>query len=114
MNAIRGTFRDGEVVFDVPPNWPDGTRVEIEPIPEIPASLLTDEEQDDPETLAKWIAWCESHESILTPEEEAAWQRAIVRQNAREIAIWDEHRRDPESLSDDAKPDAVIDNAARE
>ena len=47
MKAIRGTFRDGEIVPDVPPNWPDGTRVEIEPIPEIPASLLTDEEQGD-------------------------------------------------------------------
>ena len=112
MNAIRGTIQDGKVVFHTPPDWPNGTRVEIEPVPAIPASLMADEEQDDdPEALAKWIAWCESHESILTPEEEAAWQRAIVKQNAWKIANWDKHCRELESLFDDTKPDAVIDNS---
>jgi hypothetical protein len=34
MNALQGTIQDGKVIFDIPTALPDGTRVEVLPIPE--------------------------------------------------------------------------------
>lgn len=33
MNPIVGTIQDGQVVFDSQVDWPDGTRVELHPVP---------------------------------------------------------------------------------
>jgi hypothetical protein len=33
MNAIRGTFKNGQVVLDGPADWPEGCRLRIAPEP---------------------------------------------------------------------------------
>ncbi len=64
MNAIRGTIQNGKVVFDAPPNWPEGKEVlvvdpaeankSVPPVPPVP--MMTEEEQgDDPESIARWL-----------------------------------------------------------
>ena len=44
MNAIRGTFKNGQVVLDGPADWPEGCRLRIAPDP----TAATD--SDPPET----------------------------------------------------------------
>jgi hypothetical protein len=73
MGAIRGMIQGGKVVFDTPPDWPEGTPVEVEPVraeesigineeergprPVVPFRMMTEEEQaDDPESIAHWLA----------------------------------------------------------
>jgi len=77
MSAIRGTIQDGKVVFETPPHWPEGTQVEVEPVREEETIGISEEEQgDDPESIARWLAWADQIQPlILTPEEEA-WQKA--------------------------------------
>lgn len=56
MSAIRGTIRDGKVVFDAPPDWPEGTPVEVEPVRSSERIGISEEEQgDDPESIARWL-----------------------------------------------------------
>jgi hypothetical protein len=89
MSAIKGTFKNGQVVLDAPPDWPEGCRlkVEPEPLPEgtvmatdrprdehNPAKIGLDESEwrDDPEALADWKAWLQTIEPVeFTPEEAA-------------------------------------------
>lgn len=83
MSVIRGTIQDGKVVFDTPPDWPEGKEVlVIDPAEANKASiddgdrfrmLLEEEQGTDPESIAKWLAWFDSLEPLkMTQEEEAA------------------------------------------
>jgi hypothetical protein len=76
MNAIKGTFKNGEIVLNEPANWPEGTQVLVEPVPRPEVNGMTEAEQgDDPESLARWLRWYDSLEPLLmTPEEEADWK----------------------------------------
>ena len=72
MSAIRGVIHDGKVVFDTPPAWPEGTPVEVEPVRER-IGISEEEQGDDPESIARWLAWFDSVEPVqMKPEEEAA------------------------------------------
>ena len=72
MSAIRGVIHDGKVVFDTPPAWPEGTPVEVEPVRAASRIGVREEEQgDDPESVARWLAWFDSLEPVqMKPEEE--------------------------------------------
>jgi hypothetical protein len=87
MNAIKGTFKNGQIVLNEPANWPEGTQVLIEPVPGPGANGMTEVEQgDDPESLARWLRWYDSLEPLLmTPEEEADWK--AWRQKVKEYTI---------------------------
>jgi len=100
MSAIRGTIRDGKVVFDTPPDWPDGTPVEVEPARAGDRIGLSEEEQgDDPESIARWLAWADQIQPLLmTPEEEAEWQKARAEQKAWELANWETRSKKIEDL----------------
>ena len=41
MNVIEATFKNGQIVPDGPPDWPEGCRLRIEPVPA---------DNDEPET----------------------------------------------------------------
>ena len=88
MSAIRGTIQDGKVVFDTPPDWPDGTPVEVEPVRSSERIGISEEEQgDDADSITRWLAWLDSLEPLkMTPEEEAEWQKARAEQRAWELA----------------------------
>lgn len=89
MTAIRGHWQQGRVVLDQPPSWAEGSRLVILEADESrlridPDELvfMTEEEQgDDPESIAKWIADCDAIPPLeMTPEEEAemwAWHKKV-------------------------------------
>ena len=86
MNAIRGTFQDGKVVFDTPPDWPEGTRLEVQPASVPPVRMMTDDEQsDDPESIAKWLAAFDAipvaGSSPFDDPAVVAWREAMRRHN---------------------------------
>jgi hypothetical protein len=55
---------------------------------------ITEAEQgDDPESIARWLAWLDSLKPFLTPEEEATWQQARAEQRAYELATLEERHR---------------------
>jgi len=91
MKAISAIWIDGQIVPTQPIDWPEGTEVTVEPIVGGPAALAQgDILGDDPESVARWLAWFDSLEPLeLTPEEEAVWHAA--RQERRD---WEKSRFD--------------------
>jgi hypothetical protein len=52
---------------------------------------ISEEEQgDDPESIAAWIAWMNGLQPFLTPEEDEAWRKARAEQKAFELSKWEE------------------------
>jgi hypothetical protein len=100
MSTIRGIIQDGRVVFDTPPDWPNGTPVDVELVNSDNSIGVSEEEQgDDPESIARWLAWADQIQPlIMTPEEEAEWQKARAEQKAWEIANWEAHSKKIEDL----------------
>ena len=73
MQPITGTFQGGQIVPDAPVDWPDGTKVEINPASSYEKIGIDESEwRDDAESLAAWDAWIKTIEPLeFTPEEEA-------------------------------------------
>ena len=93
MSAINGTVRNGHVVLDTPADWPEGSRVRVEPLPEAEVYGMCEEDwQDTPEAIAAWLAWYDSLEPLeMSPAEEAEWLAARQAQKAFEKARFNEH-----------------------
>jgi hypothetical protein len=75
---INGTFKNGEVVLDGLPDWPEGCRLRIAPEP----ATGTDSDSDEtPEQIEEWLRWYHALEPLeITPEEEAklaAWRQKV-------------------------------------
>jgi hypothetical protein len=95
MSAIRGTIRGGKVVFDTPPGWPEGKEVLVvdpaevnKPVPPVP--MMTDDEQgDDPESVAEWLAAFDAipvaATSPLDDPAVVAWREAMRRFNIEAV-----------------------------
>ena len=82
MPSIHGTFIDGKIVPDNPPDWPNGKRVVIEPVAHPDFEMMTDEDQgSDPESIARWIALVDSipptDYSPLDDPEVIAWRQKM-------------------------------------
>ena len=89
MTMIRAHWNQGRVVLDQPASWTEGARLIISEADEAaskvgPEDLLfmTEQEQgDDPESIAMWIADCDAIPPLeMTPEEEAemwAWHQQV-------------------------------------
>ena len=92
MAVIHGTVRNGGVVFDTPASLPEGAKVEVHLIDDPDRIGIPEEEQgDDAESIAAWIAWLDQLPAIqLTEEEWERWQQARADKKARELAQWDE------------------------
>jgi hypothetical protein len=75
MDAIQGTVHHGQIALAAPVNWPDGTLVRVEPV--VPTPEAIDDEPEDPESIARWMA---AFNAIppweMTAEEEAQWMAA--------------------------------------
>jgi hypothetical protein len=91
MKAIHAIWRNGEIVPMQPVDWPEGTALTVEPVDELRATKPEgDLLGDDPESVARWLAWYDTLEPLnFTPEEDAAWQAA-----RRERRDWEESRFD--------------------
>jgi hypothetical protein len=79
IQTIKATWRNGQVIPDGAVDWPEGCRLNIEPVSMEQITGMTEEEQgDDAESIRRWI---EELDAILplsmTPEEDAdlvAWR----------------------------------------
>jgi len=89
MSAIRGTIRDGKVIFDTPPDWPEGTPVEVEPVCAGAADELPDDDDDSPEAIARRLALMDRVQPWMTPEEEEVWKQRRAEDKAAELARWE-------------------------
>jgi hypothetical protein len=76
MQPVTGTFKNGEVVLDGLPDWPEGCRLLIA----LDATNGTDSDPvETPEQIEEWLRWYHTLEPLeFTPEEEAdlaAWRQ---------------------------------------
>jgi len=100
MTVIEGTYKNGQVILDAATSWPEGSRVRIELLPAADGLGMTEEEQgDDPESIARWLAEFEAIPPLqMTGEEEAAWQAARQAQRDYELARFEERGKRIEGL----------------
>ena len=78
MNAIKATWKGGQIVPREPVNWPEGCELVVEPLPAGASKIGLDEAQwrDDPASRADWDAWIQTIDPLeLTPEEAARFAR---------------------------------------
>jgi hypothetical protein len=80
MNAIKGTWKNGQILLDTPADWPEGCRVSIQPVTAKDSfGIQEDDWPTTPEAMAEWLRWYESLEPLeMTPKEEAdlaAWRQ---------------------------------------
>ena len=79
MNAIRATVQSGRIDVQVPPDWPDGTQVEIQP--EGQAGSDDDDRLLTPEEIARTLAAMDRVEPFdMSAEDTAdleAWERKV-------------------------------------
>ncbi|MFO0848141.1 MAG: hypothetical protein U0871_06245 [Gemmataceae bacterium] len=86
MSVVRGTVTNGKIVLDAPPDWPDGTEVEVRSSRRDGVHSDLSDQRDDPESVAAWVAWVESLQPFLTEAEEAEWQKARAERKAASLA----------------------------
>jgi hypothetical protein len=82
VNAVRATFKNGQIVPSEPIRWPEGTELLVEPLPrEQTVGIREEDWQTDPEAVADWLRWYESLEPLeFTADEEAdiaAWRQKV-------------------------------------
>ncbi len=91
--TLMGIWKNGQVILDSQAEWPEGCRVVLirEPAPDA-LGTTGDEQADDPESIARWIAAFEAIPPLeMTHKEEAEWRAAREAQRAFEIARFEEH-----------------------
>lgn len=89
MNAIKATVRGGRLDLQVPPDWPDGTQVEIHPVEQ---GRGTEEGPMTPDEIARVLVAMEKTQPFeMTPEEEAEIEAHRRRNKAYTIATM--HKR---------------------
>lgn len=73
MNAITAVWTNGQIVPSGPVDWPEGSRLLVEPLPASERIGLDESEwEDTPEALADWEAWIQTIEPLEYTEEELA------------------------------------------
>jgi hypothetical protein len=85
--TLTGTWKNGQILLDGPADWPEGCRVVVTQEESSEVYGMTEEEQsDDPEAIARWLA---AFDAIppwqISAEEEAEWLAA--RQAVKDYTI---------------------------
>ena len=77
MNAVRAIWTNGRILPSEPVDWPEGSKLLVEPLStEETIGLDESEWTDDAAALADWEAWIHSIEPLdLTEEEERDMER---------------------------------------
>jgi hypothetical protein len=90
MNAIKAIVKAGRVEAQVPPEWPDGIEVEIQPL--VPSGSRDDEGPLSPEEIARTLAAMDRMEALdMTDEERAAWEAECQARKEWEKTHFAEH-----------------------
>jgi hypothetical protein len=100
MKVIKGTVENGRITLCEPLTWPDGTEVRIRAIStgseasggdDENLGTAGDEQADDPESIARWIAAFDAIPPVtMTSEEEARWLAARRAQRELQEAAFNE------------------------
>jgi hypothetical protein len=87
MSAAKATWKNGQVVFDGPVNWRDGSRLVVrQETPDEIEFMREDEQADDPGSVQRWIDELRAIPALsMTPAQEADW--LAWRQKVREFNI---------------------------
>ena|SRR6266542_7111471 len=95
MHAIKGKYRDGQIILAEKADWPDDTTVLVEPVPHEQTLGIRDEGwPTDPEGVARLLALIESLEPFdMTAAEEAEWKAALQAQKEYDLSKYDERTR---------------------
>ena len=93
MNAIKATWRDGQIIPLEPVDWPNGTDVLVEPcVPSESVGIRDEDWSTTPEAIEVWLRWYDSLEPLLfTPEEEVALAADRQARKEYEKATFFEH-----------------------
>ncbi len=84
MTMLRATIKAGRLELDVPPDWPDGTEVEIHPVE---PGIEGDSGIMSPEEIAKTLEAMDNMEALeMSEAERAAWEADRQSRTAREKA----------------------------
>ena len=96
---LTGTWKNGQVILDEPADWPEGCRVVVTLGKSPAVSGMPEEEQsNDPEAIARWLAEFDAIPPWqMTAEEVAEWQAA--RQAVKDYTIARMRERYPEEES---------------
>ena len=88
VTTVTGTWKNGRIILDSATDWPDGCRVIIEPVSDLDALGISEEDwAETPEAIAEWLRWYDTLEPLLmTLEEEANWQDALNAQKKHDVA----------------------------
>ncbi|HLW66020.1 MAG TPA: hypothetical protein VKS79_11985 [Gemmataceae bacterium] len=92
MTPIKATVKNGQINATVPPNWPEGCEVTIEPIQEqISLGMREEDWPTTPEGIAALLKkWDAAEPVAMSADEEAEWKAARKAQKEFEIATFDE------------------------
>ncbi|MEK6256973.1 MAG: hypothetical protein AABP62_00010 [Planctomycetota bacterium] len=91
MSIVIGTVHEGRVHCDEVVEWPEGTRLRIEPLPPTEVVGLRDEDWPcDPAGIQALLARMDTIQPLVTtPEDEANWLSALRDQRVLEAAGTD-------------------------
>jgi hypothetical protein len=100
MKTVQGVVKDGRIDLSEPIVWPEGTLVRVLPVfpgngrSDVEMNDLgagEDEQADDAESIARWIAEFDAIPPLeMPPAEEAEWQAARAAQRAFDAAVQEE------------------------
>ncbi len=76
MTAIKAMYKNGQIILDSQPDWPDGCRLRIEPLPSDEVVIMTEDEQsDDLDAIQQWLTAFDAIPPLeMSAEEEAKWE----------------------------------------
>lgn len=84
MSGIKALWKDGRIIPVEAVTWPDGSLLRVEPDAEEQV-VDADNQADDPQSVARWIAEFDAIPPLeMTQEEEAAWRQARLAQRLLE------------------------------
>lgn len=104
MNAIMATWKNGQIMPSEPVDWPEGSRLLVEPLEVRGEKIGLDELEweDTPEVLADWEAWIKTIEPMVWAEgEREEYERH--REEVRKFNIEAVRKQMEESGRDDAE-----------
>jgi hypothetical protein len=100
MQAIIGEYRDGQVFLAGKADWPEHTKVRVEPVEET-TGIRDEDWPTDPAGIARLLQLIDSLEPLeMTPQEEAEWKAAVRAQNEYTLSKLDERIRRVERESE--------------
>jgi hypothetical protein len=100
MKSIEAIWTNGQIVPSEPVDWPEGSKLLVEPLPAADKAGLTEEEwRDEPEAIADWIAAVKNIQPMVWAEgEREEFER--YRKEYREFNL-DAVRKQMQAMPDD-------------